>query len=123
MLSPTMKERIDDATEYKYMEVHCQLIGFSRSENPKDVSLTYIRNVFNLSDKTSPTKVRDGSLGQMAVLGLWEADYDGLTSNIRAGATARSFTIEYSPSSAALPEDVERWGFFDCQFCSSRGPY
>jgi hypothetical protein len=27
----------------------------------------------------------------MAVLGLWEADYDGQTSNIRAGATAKIF--------------------------------
>ena len=91
LLSPTMKEHVDDATEYQYMEVHYQLIGFSRLENPKDVSLTFIRDAFNLSDKTSPTKVRDGSLGQMVVLGLWEADYDGQTSNIRAGATAKIF--------------------------------
>ena len=33
-------------------------------------SLTFIRDAFNLSDKTRPTKVRDGSLGQMAVLGV-----------------------------------------------------
>jgi hypothetical protein len=91
LLSPAMKECIDDATEYKYMEVHYQLIGFSRADNPKDVSLTFIRDAFNLSDKTSPTKVRDGSLGHMAVLGLWEAAYNGQTSHIRAGATAKIF--------------------------------
>jgi hypothetical protein len=92
LLESKMLEFIDDATEFQCMALHDELVGYYRSEHPETtISMTDLRDRFGLSKKTSPTKLRDGSIVPMSVLGLWRVDYDGKRCAIKLGPVAAIF--------------------------------
>lgn len=96
LLSGEAHERFDVAVTFEMKALHEELIGYRLSTIPrvqsKTVSLTDLRDRFNMSANTNMTKIRDGRLVVMAAFGLWSVRIDRYGHYaIRAGEVAVTF--------------------------------
>ena len=100
LLSNEALEVIDDLTSFACMAFHEELVGYTLSKNPETtVSLVDLKKRFGLSERTNPTKMRNGIVLRMASFGLWEVkiDKEGRYA-IKLGPVAKVFHSEvFSP--------------------------